>query len=400
MYLHVMSPQSLCGLLLLASCSLQAGTPKFPKFKTVEIDSHIEIGYGVNVADVDGDGKPDILLADKKQFVWYQNPTWTRHVLAENLTPLDDVCIAAADVDDSGKASIAVGAQWDPSDTVNSGAVFYLIPPADRTQKWEPRELPHEPTTHRMRWMRTADGFVLIVAPLHGRGNQGGQGEGVRIMSYQKPQDPRQPWKAEVISSTLHMTHNFDLFKGSDGARPGLWVAAKEGVFEIVKEGSTWTSRQVVGDGPGAPGFAGAGEVRAGRRTDGGRMLATIEPMHGTQLAVYSPDPTEPKGLWKRQLLDDSLQEGHALACGDLLGNGFDQIVVGWRGKNKEGKVGIKVFSCAPDHPDQWSQRVLDDAIACEDLCLADLDNDGKLDVIASGRATKSLKIYLNQGPE
>jgi hypothetical protein len=36
--------------------------------------------------------------------------------------------------------------------------------------------------------------------------------------------------------------------------------------------------------------------------------------------------------------------------------------------------------------------------MACEDLCLADLDGNGKLDIIAAGRATKNLKIYLNQG--
>src|SRR5437762_3804382 len=30
-----------------------------PKFRAVEIDTKIEIGYGVAVADVDGDGKPD-----------------------------------------------------------------------------------------------------------------------------------------------------------------------------------------------------------------------------------------------------------------------------------------------------------------------------------------------------
>jgi hypothetical protein len=32
-------------------------------------------------------------------------------------------------------------------------------------------------------------------------------------------------------------------------------------------------------------------------------------------------------------------------------------------------------------------------------LCLADLNGDGKLDnVVASGRATKNLKIYFNLG--
>jgi len=49
---------------------------KTPRFRAVEIDAKIEIGYGVTVADIDGDKKPDIILADKNQIVWYQNPIW------------------------------------------------------------------------------------------------------------------------------------------------------------------------------------------------------------------------------------------------------------------------------------------------------------------------------------
>jgi hypothetical protein len=197
------------------------------------------------------------------------------------------------------------------------------------------------------------------------------------------------------------MTHNFDLLKSADASHNGMFVAAKEGVFELSKDSSSWSAHQLVGPTPGDTEFAGAGEVRAGRLTDGQRFLATVEPMHGTNLVVYTPNAADQKALWKRQLLDSSLQDGHALACGDLLGNGSDQIVVGWRGKNREGKVGIKIFSLTGVKANEWSQTVLDDnTMACEDLCLADLNNDGKLDIIASGRATKNLKIYLNQGPE
>src|SRR5260221_8153085 len=179
---------SVVGVSLLLFCGIlsvgAAGMPT-PKFRPVEIDSKIEIGYGVAVADIDGDGKPDIILADKKQIVWYRNPDWKKFVIAENLTLLDNVCVAAADVDGDGKAEIAVGAQWNPNDTVNSGAVFYLIPPADRTQKWEAVKLPAEPTTHRMKWVRRGnneDGkprYDLVVVPLHGRGNKNGEGAGV-----------------------------------------------------------------------------------------------------------------------------------------------------------------------------------------------------------------------------
>jgi len=371
-----------------------------PHFRAVEIDTHIEIGYGVTVADVDGDRKPDILLADKKQVVWYRNPGWEKFVIAENLTTLDDVCIAAADIDGDGKAEVAVGAQWNPGDTTNSGAVFYLIPPQDRTKKWEPVELPHEPTVHRMRWVRDRKGeFQLVVVPLHGKGNQNGAGSGVRILSYKKPADLHAKWETALIDSSLHMTHNLEPVKWSQTAGMELLVAGKEGVFYFFNEQDVWRSCQLFGPARGQSAFAGAGEVRSGKLRGGKMYLVTVEPMHGNQLAAYTASsPDYCHASWNRHLIDDSLKEGHALACGDLLGAGFDQVVVGWRGKDKQGKVGIKLFIPLDTEGSNWQQALLDDnGIACEDLCLADLNADGKLDIVASGRATKNLKVYFNE---
>src|SRR5678815_7079 len=142
-----------------------------PKFEEQVIDNNISIGYGLALGDVDGDGKPDILLADKKQFVWYRNGDWKKFVMAENLTEHDNVCIAARDINGDGKVEVAVGAQWNPSETGNaeqSGAVYYLSRPDDPTQLWKAIELYHEPTIHRMQWYRSSEGKIyLIVAPLH-----------------------------------------------------------------------------------------------------------------------------------------------------------------------------------------------------------------------------------------
>jgi hypothetical protein len=223
-------------LALLLSCALTQAADKAPAFKAQTIDDKIEIGYGLAIADVDGDGKPDILLADKKQFVWYQNPTWTKHVIAENLTEHDNVCIAARDIDGDGKCEIAVGAEWNPGDTVNSGAVFYLIPPADRTQKWEAVKLPAEPTTHRMKWVRrgdNADGkprYDLVVVPLHGRGNKNGEGAGVKVLAYQMPKDVKDEWKTEVVCEDMHMTHNFDVVTLEPDKHELIAIGGKEGI--------------------------------------------------------------------------------------------------------------------------------------------------------------------------
>jgi hypothetical protein len=155
----------------------------------------------------------------------------------------------------------------------------------------------------------------------------------------------------------------------------------------------------VIGPSPGQINFDGAGEVRTGKLPGGTPFVVTVEPMHGTNLVVYSPQSADGQQFWKGHLLDSTLKEGHAIACGDLAGLGYDQIVVGWRGKNSEGKVGIKLFVPRPGHSVEWTQIMVDDnTMACEDLCFADLNGDGKLDIVASGRATKNLKIYFNEG--
>ena len=144
-----------------------------------------------------------------------------------------------------------------------------------------------------------------------------------------------------------------------------------------------------------------AGEVRLGKLGGEQRFFATIEPMHGNTLCAYTePKVLEAPGLWTRHVLDESLVDGHALACGDLAGSGSDQIVVGWRAMNRPGvKVGLKLFTATDKTGAKWESTVIDDnTMACEDLCLADLDGDGRLDIIAAGRATKNLKVYFNQG--
>ncbi len=361
-----------------------------PDYRAETIDN-IDIGYGLAIGDVDGDSLPDILLADQKQFVWYRNGDWKSFVMAENLTKRDNVCIAAHDINGDGQVEVAVGAQWNPgetSDTAASGSVHYLIRPENPQQAWQPVPLHHEPTIHRMQWMAVAPGqFQLVVVPLHGRGNRNGQGKGVKVMAYQPPNNPKAKWDTVTVDRSMHMTHNLEIGSGQAGAS-SFFVAGKEGVTRYDHTQGGWQADRLPQvDQP-------AGEVRLGYLGDSSRLfMATIEPMHGNQLVVY-----QGKDFRNRALLTDDLAEGHALACADLLGLGRDQIVVGWREPNAQGKVGIRIFVPVDTAGDGWMHYLIDDnGMACEDLKVADLDMDGDLDIIAAGRATKNLKIYWNQ---
>ena len=110
--------------LVLTSSLLLAEDKEPPLFKWRKVEiAKIDIGYGVQLTDVDGDKKTDIVLCDKKTIQWYQNPSWEKHIIARDLTKRDNVCVTARDIDGDGKCEIAVGGQWNFSETRKDGAV-------------------------------------------------------------------------------------------------------------------------------------------------------------------------------------------------------------------------------------------------------------------------------------
>src|SRR5207249_12016059 len=108
---------------------------------------------------------------------------------------------------------------------------------------------------------------------------------------------------------------------------------------------------------------------------------------------------------WDRVVIDEHLRWGHAVWFADLDGDGSDELVIGVRDNPSKSdtfteKMGVRIYkNTGGGIGNKWERMLLDEGgVAIEDLAVADLDGDGKPDIIACGRATKNVRIYWNQG--
>ena len=372
------------------------------RFAPQEIQSNFGVGYAVSTADMNRDGKPDIVAINPTQVVWFENPSWTRHVVLDGVSKKDNVCFSTSDVDGDGSLDIALGADWQPTNTQAGGSLQWITrDKANPAGAWKHFPLGDEPTLHRMRFADVdGDGRnELVVVPLHGRGTKGPEwdGAGARILVYWPSAHPdSEPWRREVADDSLHIVHNFIVVDGE------IWTASKEGVHALKRSpNGQWSRRRIATGSPG--------EIKLGL-VNRIRHLATVEPWHGNRIVIYeepteAPDPqagtrlrpvTRPGELWLRSEIETGLNQAHALGWADFDGDGSDELAVGWRNKPAAGgSYGVAVYKRMPGG--QWEKTAVDDGVAVEDLAVEDLNGDGRPEIIAAGRSTANVRIYWNQ---
>ncbi|HZZ73815.1 MAG TPA: VCBS repeat-containing protein [Pirellulales bacterium] len=382
-----------------------------PQFHVQEVDTGLGIGYAVRVDDINDDGKPDIVVVDTDRIVWYENPSWKKHVLTEGQTKRDNVCFSAADVEGKGQLAYALGADWRPFATKDGGSIQWVRRGAKPDDPWTVYPIAEEPTVHRMQWadLNETGRPQLIVLPLMGRNTMTPNWDEtpVRMLSFTIPKDPtRDRWVPEVINAEMHVTHNFTVTDLDHDGHPDLVVASAEGINFLKRSAEGKWKRTLIGAGNQASRPArGASEIKRGRLADGSDYLASIEPWHGYQVVVYTPPPDARNPAeavqkeWSRQVLDEDLKWGHAVWCAKLAGH-QDQLIVGVRdNKDAEHRCGLRIYDPDQSRPAKWTKHVIDPGgVAIEDLTAADLNGDGRLDIVAVGRATKNVRIYWNDG--
>jgi hypothetical protein len=382
--------------LLAVSLPVSSANGQELRFRTVTIDDNVgRVCYAVTLADVDGDGDEDLVALTENRVVWYDQPDWMPHVILQDQTPPDNVCIAPHDIDGDGRVDFAIGAGW-----TKTGTLHWIRRPESGDGLWTVSAVGEETSVHRIRWADVLGkgSPQLVVSPLNAS-----VGPGVRLLAFEVPSSPAtERWPATVLNAELNRMHNHWHADIDDDKAMDTLTASREGVMLVRREGTEWHTVKLSDGVTGAadPNLNGAGEVRVGRLKSGRRFIVTVEPMHGDHLAVclepQEQQPTSPT-RWPRTVIDSGFQRGHALGVGDFDGDGSDDIAFGH--SDTPGAFGVRVYLSAGGTGSTWQRIVVDEGgMATEDLVVADLTGDGQPDIAAGGRATHNVRLYVNQG--
>ncbi len=402
------------AVLVVLCCTLSAQSDEtkvtFPRFRMQEIETGLKVGYAVLLVDLNSDGKKDIVVVDTTRVVWYENPTWKRRTIIEGQTKPDNVCIAAQDIDGDGQLDLALGADWKGTNTKTEGTIQWLKRGKTLEEPWTLHPIGAEPTDHRIRFA-DLDGNgkpVLLVVPLVGRNSTSKNNwmdGSVRILAYRIPKDPvHDRWVPEVLDESLHVIHNFWPVSSARGKGLDILTASYEGVSRLTRDPSGKWVVQHLGEGNQAnpKRNRGASEIKQGQLQNGRPYIATIEPWHGYQVVVYTPPAAGSGKLWDRHVLDEKLRWGHGVWCADLDGDGNEELLIGVRdtlSANPSERCGVRIYKALDGSGMKWARQIVDDGgVAVEDMAAADLNEDGRIDIVAVGRATHNARIYWNEG--
>ncbi|MBI3854289.1 MAG: VCBS repeat-containing protein [Planctomycetes bacterium] len=377
--------------LLVAGLCLQS----IPNFREEVIETHSGgPGYNSCLADINGDGKMDIVLVteNKDQVLWYENPTWKKHVMTSGLPKLPEP-ITPFDVDGDGKTEIIVGGDWVMADTLTSGSVWLLKRPENLDQPWTPIQIDQEPSMHRLTVLKLNGKKELVGACLMGRGTKAPDWEGPGAPMYllRPDGDPfKGPWKREPIANHLHKVHGVTAVDWDDSGNQALLVASFEGIHLFRKTPTGWSDEVLAKGDPKAPGSS---EVKVMRLPGGKKARATIDPFHGDVAAVYLSQRS-----WERRVILVGYKVGHSVVPVDFSGKGVDSLVLGFRGEKGKGGHSVVVLHPLDENGEKWEKKVIDDKdMEADGVHAVDLDGDGRIDIVATGKGT-NVKIYWNQG--
>ncbi len=141
------------GRLVLASLwlRLSCAAACAQEFDRVVIDADFPGAYQVEVADVNGDGKLDVIAVGGSTCAWYENPSWRKRVVTRGSQTPGVISSATADLDGDGKAEIAIAYEF-AMNKPKTGQLLLAVQGTSTDDPWKTVPIAAIGSIHRLRF--------------------------------------------------------------------------------------------------------------------------------------------------------------------------------------------------------------------------------------------------------
>ncbi len=352
---------------------------------------------GVAIADVNKDGKLDVLIGDS----WYEAPSWAKHDIRKPGDYGDGLhsyseCMTcwSDDVNGDGWADeIVVGFPGVPA--------YWYENPKGKVGYWTRHEIWHSACNETPLYTDLfGDGHRVLIMGWQpkGKDNEG------QMAWFTPGLDPAKPWEmhpiseasapGKIIPGTFRFSHGLGVGDlNGDGLKDvictgGWWEQSKKSRGETK---TPWTFH------PAKLGDAVADMVTYDVNGDG---KADVIASSAHQYGIWAFEQGETKDgspvFTKHDLFPDLVSETHALIAADINGDGLKDFVTGKRfwshGKSEAGSdkpARIYWFKAAKgaDGKTTFTPHEIDDQSGIgTQFVVADFNGDGRLDIVSANK--------------
>jgi hypothetical protein len=336
-----------------------------PEFTRTLVDATMA-GDCKAIADLDGDGKPDLIVGGAT-LVWYRNPDWHRTTLATARTEITTDC-QAADLNGDGRLDIVTG------DGNGAANVVWFENPA-KGGDWVRRTVgTHGNWVHDIE-VADFDGDGHRDVLTHGNGTHlwygsaGGQWFDRNLSSTDKT-------KEGIGIGDIDGDGRIDFVQG------GWWFRNPGG------RAAPWQSYPFAAGHDGGSFSAAIGDIDADGRAD----VALAEQHKRSELVWYRAPADARQGPWIKHVLDADIG-AHKLHLVDLNGDGRLDIVAGLELAELRTYINRAGAAAAP----AFSRMTLNDS-GCHNVRVGDIDGNRAIDILCANYIEHPpVELWLNR---